>query len=109
MGETARGVVGLSEALVALREELMEAWWEGEGDDRRLRFQIAEPIELTMQAAVTVDAKGRAGVRWWLLDLGGEASRASVSTQTLRLKLAPIMYDPQTGQRTDQVEIDSER
>jgi hypothetical protein len=39
-----RGVVGLSEALIALREELLAAWQEGEGEGRRLRFRVHEPI-----------------------------------------------------------------
>lgn len=106
MAEKPRGVVGLSEALIALREELMAAWWEGEGPGRRLRFKIAEPIDLTIQAAVTNDVEGHAGVKWWLLDVGGGASRSAVSTQTLQLKLAPVMYDPQTKERLDEVEID---
>jgi hypothetical protein len=109
MGEKPRGVVGLSEALIALREELLAAWWEGKGPGRRLRFRIAEPIELTIQAAVTNDIEGHAGVKWWLLDVGGGASHSAVSTQTLQLKLAPVMYDPQTGDRIDEVEIDSQR
>jgi hypothetical protein len=70
MGEKPQGVVGLSEALIALREELMAAWWEGQGPDRRLRFKIAEPIDLTIQAAVTNDMEGHAGVKWLLLDVG---------------------------------------
>jgi hypothetical protein len=106
MGEKPRGVVGLSEALIALREELMDAWWEGQGKDQRLRFKIAEPIELTIEAAVTNDVEGHAGVKWWLLDVGGGASRSAVSTQTLQLKLAPVMYDRETGERLDEVEID---
>ena len=104
-----KGVVGLSEALIALREELLTAWQEGEGEGRKLRFRIPEPIELTIQAAVTVDAKANAGVKWWLLSLGGEASRESQITQTLHLKLAPVMYDEQTGQARDVVEIDAQR
>lgn len=104
-----KGVVGLSEALIALREELLTAWQEGEGDGRRLRFRINEPIELTFQAAVTHDQKANAGVKWWLLSLGGEASRGSEVTQTLHLKLAPVMHDPETGRATDVVEIDSPR
>ena len=99
----------MAEALIALREDLMAAWWEGEGADRRLRFKIAEPIDLTIQAAVTNDIEGHAGVKWWLLDVGGGASHTAVSTQTLHLRLAPVMYDPHTGQRTDEVEIDSQR
>jgi len=104
-------VVGLSEALIALREELLAAWQEGEGDggSRRLRFRVPEPIELTFQAAVTRKVGADAGVKWWLLSLGGEASRGSVVTQTLHLKLAPVMYDPDTGQATDVVEIDDAR
>jgi len=104
-----RGVVGLSEALIALREELLAAWQEGEGEGRRLRFRVPEPIELTFQAAVTQEGKANAGVKWWLLSLGGEASRGSQVTQTLRLKLAPVMYDPETGQASDVVEIDDTR
>ena len=104
-----RGVVGLSEALIALREELLTAWQEGEGDGRRLRFRIPEPIELTFQAAVTQERTAAAGVKWWLLGLGGEASRGSVVTQILHLKLAPVMYDQKTGQAVDVVEIDDAR
>lgn len=108
MGEP-KGVVGLSEALIALREELLTAWQEGEGDGRHLRFRIPEPIELTFQAAVSYDAKASGGVKWWLLSLGGEASRGSAITQTLHLKLAPVMYDPTTGQAREVVEIDDKR
>ena len=106
-----RGVVGLSEALIALREELLAAWQEGEGEGegRRLRFRVPEPIELTFQVAVTQEGRAGAGVKWWLLSLGGEASRGSVVTQTLHLKLTPVMYDPDTGQATDVVEIDAAR
>jgi hypothetical protein len=104
-----KGVVGLSEALIALREELLVAWQEGEGEGRRLRFRVAEPIELTFQAAVTQEGRAGAGVKWWLLSLGGEASRGSSVTQTLHLKLAPMMYDPETGRVTDVVDIDSAR
>jgi len=106
------GLVGLSEALIALREELLAAWQEGENGERggrRLRFRVPEPIELTIQTAVTKKAGANAGVKWWLVSLGGEASRGSEVTQTLRLRLAPVMYDPETGHAVDVVEIDSSR
>ena len=103
-----RGVVGLSEALIALREELLAAWQEGEGEGR-LRFRIPEPIELTFQAAVTQEARANAGVKWWLLSLGGEASRSSQVTQTLHFKLLPVMYDTKTGEARDVTEIDDTR
>ena len=96
--ERAEGYGGVVGGADRLREELLTAWQEGEGDGRRLRFRITEPIELTFQAAVTQERKANAGVKWWLLSLGGEASRGSEVTQTLSLKLAPVMYDPETGQ-----------
>jgi hypothetical protein len=106
------GLVGLSEALIALREELLAAWQEGETGgtgSRRIRFRVPEPIELTFQTAVTKKVGANAGVKWWLLSLGGEASRDSQVTQTLQLKLAPVMYDAETGDAVDVVEIDSPR
>lgn len=108
------GMVGLSEALIALRRQLLAAWQEGEeggaddGRPARLRFRIAEPIELTFQAAVTKDLSGSGGVRWWLFSLGGEASRSTEATQTVHMKISPVMYGPD-GQVTDTVEIDSVR
>jgi len=106
------GLVGLSEALIALREELLAAWQEGEDPEtggQRIRFRVHEPIELTFQTAVTKKAGANAGVKWWLLSLGGEASRGSEVSQTLRLKLSPVMHDPETGHVIDVVEIDSSR
>jgi hypothetical protein len=104
-----KDAIGLSTALIALREELLAAWQEGEGEGRRLRFRVPEPIELTFQVAATKEAKADGGVRWWILSLGAEASRSSVVTQTLQLKLAPVMYDPQTGQAFDEVQIGDAR
>jgi hypothetical protein len=103
-------VVGLSDALVALRRELVSAWTEGEGPGRRLRFRIPEPIELTFQVAVTKAGKGEAGIKWGLVALGGEASRGTAVTQTLSLKLDLLMYDEQ-GNPVDQdkVEISGRR
>jgi hypothetical protein len=100
--------VGLSEALIALREELITAWKEGEGPGQRLRFRVPEPIELTIQAAVSKDLGGEAGIKWWLLTLGAKGSRESTATQTLTLKLAPVMYD-EDGRPVDVVEIDDAR
>ena len=80
----------MSAAIVALRDELTQAWWDGQG--RLVRFKPS-PVELTLQVAVTSAGKGRAGVRWWLIELGGEASRESVVTQTVKVTLEPMMFD----------------
>jgi len=75
-------VVGLAEAIAALRQELTAAMAEGSEAD--MKFRLA-PVELSMQAAVTKDASGKIG--WHVLGLGG--SYSSESTQTLKLRLEP--------------------
>jgi Trypsin-co-occurring domain 2 len=86
------GWVGLAEAVEALRAALEEAIRAGQ--QRRVRFQI-EPVELTMQVGVTRAGKGAAGIKWHVLTLGGERSRETATTQTLKLRLAPVMFDEQ--------------
>jgi Trypsin-co-occurring domain 2 len=85
-----KGVVPLSAAIGALRDELTRAWWDGR--DRSVRFKPS-PVELTLQVAVTSAGSGHAGVRWWLIELGGEVSRESVVTQTVKMSLEPVMFD----------------
>lgn len=84
-----KGVVPLSAAIGALRDELTRAWWDGR--DRSVRFKPS-PVELTLQVAVTSAGTGRAGVKWWLIELGGEVSRQSVVTQTVKVTLEPKMF-----------------
>ena len=73
----AEGLLPLSEAIEALRGELVAAWRAGEGG--RLRFRPS-PVELTLQVAATRGGKGSAGVKWYLFSAGGEVSRASAVT-----------------------------
>jgi len=77
------GVVELAAAIEALRAELTDA--VGRGRDEPMQFRV-EPIELTVQAAVTKEANGKIG--WSVLGLGGLYE--SVVTQTLTLRLAPM-------------------
>jgi Trypsin-co-occurring domain 2 len=86
------GWVGLSEAIEALRAALLAAWWDGQR--HRVRFRV-EPVELTMQVGVTRIGKGAAGIKWHVLALGGERSKEAASTQTLKLRLAPVLFDEQ--------------
>jgi hypothetical protein len=88
--DSPKGVVPLSSAIAALRDELTKAWWDGR--HRSVRFRPS-PVELTLQVAVTSAGKGNAGVRWWLIELGGEVSRESVATQTVKVTLDPVMLD----------------
>lgn len=86
------GWVGLTEAIEALRAALVAAWWDGQR--QQVRFKV-EPVELTLQVGVTRTGKGAAGIRWHVLALGGERSKESVTTQTLKLRLAPVLFDDQ--------------
>jgi hypothetical protein len=85
-----KGAVPLSAAIGALRDELAQAWWDAR--NQSVRFKPS-PVELTLQVAVTAGGKGKAGVRWWLLELGGEVSYQSVVTQTVKVRLEPEIFD----------------
>jgi Trypsin-co-occurring domain 2 len=78
-----KAVVGLADAIEALRGELLAA--AEAGQDHVMRFSI-EPVELTVQVAVTKDANGKIG--WAVIGAGGGYEQ--VTTQTLTLRLAPL-------------------
>jgi len=82
--------VELADAIEALRDALVRAWWDGQNS--RVRFRV-EPVELTVQVGVTRTGKGAAGVKWHVLALGGERSRESATTQMLKIRLAPLLFD----------------
>ena len=82
--------VELADAIEALRDALVRAWWDGQKS--RVRFRV-EPVELTVHVGVTKTGKGAAGVKWHVLTLGGERSRETETTQTLKVRLAPVLFD----------------
>lgn len=91
------GAVSLSGAIEALRSELMTAWVSSQ--DSRLRFKPS-PVEVSLQVSVTSDKSAKAGVKWWLVEAGGEVSRQLASTHTVKLTLEPVFVDEQ-GQQTE--------
>jgi hypothetical protein len=96
--DTPQGGVRLSAAIGALRNELMQAVWTGQfpyelnGQRRWLRFKPAA-VELTLQLAVTTTGTAKAGVKWWLIEAGGELAREKATTQTVKLTLEPALFD----------------
>ncbi len=84
------GGVDLAEAVEALRSQLGRAM-DG-APARGLRFRPG-PVELTVQAALTKGMGGNAGIRWWLIQAGGDISRQSVVTQTLKISLQPVVVN----------------
>lgn len=93
--EAQKDAVPLAAAIAALRGQLTEAWRGGQHETVRFK---PSPVELTLQAVVTSAGKGSAGVSWWLLELGGEVSRQSVVTHTVKMTLTPQFFDAQTGE-----------
>jgi hypothetical protein len=83
IGGMADVTIGLADAIAALRKELLAAM--SEGNDAKMRFRMA-PVDLSLQVGVTKEAEGKVG--WHVLGLGG--SYASVTTQTLALRLEPV-------------------
>ncbi len=78
--------IGLSEMVVALRKELLEAQQLGEEQD--LRFRV-DGIEVELDVATTKKAGAQGGVKFWVYNASAKAELGEVSTQKLRLKLTP--------------------
>lgn len=79
--------IPLSEAIRALRRELVEAVREGEGEE--LRFALG-PVELELQLEVSKEAGGEASIAFWLVTVGAKGSRTQATTHTVSLTLTPI-------------------
>jgi len=80
--------VPLASAIAALRRELVAA--VSEGEDKGVRFALG-PIELEFQVEVSSEAGGEAGVKFWVISLGGKGSRTSGTTHTVHLTLNPVL------------------
>ena len=78
--------VPLAQFIKHLRNELQDA--EADGKDSALRFELG-PIELELEVGVTADLGGSFGVKVWVLELGGDASRSAQHRQRVKLSLIP--------------------
>lgn len=79
-------LVGLADAIKALRQELAMAMEEGQ--EKSVRFELG-PVEMEFLLQVTKDAGGSAGVKFWIVSLGGQAGISSGSTHRVKLALTP--------------------
>jgi hypothetical protein len=82
--------VDLAAAIKALRVALEEALTDGQSSAVRFR---ADPVELTVNVVVTKSRQGAAGVKWHVISVGGQRERELASTQTLKLRLTPVLLD----------------
>jgi Trypsin-co-occurring domain 2 len=80
--------IGLSEAIAAVRAELAAA--VEQGVDSEFQFPV-NGVQLEFHVAVTKTGEGRAGVRFWVVELGGAGSYAREEIQTVTVTLgAPV-------------------
>jgi hypothetical protein len=79
--------IGLPQAIRSLRSELALAMQEGEGED--LRFTMG-PVELEFLVQVTRARTGEAGVKFWVVSLGGSAGVTDSATHRVKLSLLPV-------------------
>jgi hypothetical protein len=86
--------VPLAEAIRALRREIVVASRAGKDED--VRFKLG-PIELEFALEVSREAGGDAGLKFWVVSLGGQAKRGSATTHTVKLVLTPAGGDVLVG------------
>ena len=76
----------LSQVIVKLREELLEA--QKQGEDKDLRFRV-EDIEVELQMVAEREGSGKMGVKWWVYNAEAAGKLSSQVTQKLKFKLKP--------------------
>ncbi|WP_426320078.1 trypco2 family protein [Microbacterium sp. E-13] len=80
--------IGLVETISALRAELAEAVENGRDTD--IQFPVTG-VEIEFHVGVTRGGEGNAGVKFWVVELGGSASLQQESVQTVTITLgAPV-------------------
>ncbi|SRR5258708_5297489 len=80
--------IGLAEVIDALRSELAVAVKKAQGQE--IQFPIGS-VQPEFQVGVTWDAEARAGVKFWVLELGASGNYANETVQKVTLSLeAPV-------------------
>jgi hypothetical protein len=79
-------MIELAEVIGELRRELQEVLNAGEGE--QLRFELG-PAELEATVAVEKSGGGGAKVRFWVIEIGGDAKVGEVTTHRVKLALQP--------------------
>ena len=82
--------IPLADAIKRLRDELVSA--AKEGADKDVRFRLG-PVQLDLEVAATYSGGGEAGVRFYLITLGGKAETSKARTHTIHLELHPLDAD----------------
>ena len=91
--------ITLSEAIQNLRSELLIAMQADATDE--LRFRLG-PIEMELAVEVTREATAKGGLKWWLVEAGGEGKRGSSATHKIKLTLETVGADGQRIKVSDE-------
>jgi hypothetical protein len=81
-------LIELAEVIRQLRLELDRARGAAEGED--LRFELG-PIDLEVTVGLEAVGGAEGKVRFWVVELGGDARATSTSTQRIKLTLHPTV------------------
>ena len=77
----------LAATIQALREELVDALGQSEGED--LRFALG-PVELDLQLTISQEGSTEAGVKFWVVSAGASGSSSKATTHSVKLTLVPV-------------------
>ncbi|MEM7714521.1 MAG: trypco2 family protein [Cyanobacteria bacterium P01_A01_bin.68] len=81
-------LIGLTELIKQVKQELLTTSPENEND---IPFLSVDSVELELQ--VTVKNEGNAGIKIYVLELGGKSSQDDV--QKVKVKLSPLLTKEQ--------------
>ena len=76
----------LAEVIADLRKELEQAI--DQAAEQKLRF---EPGVIEVELSVQIEAKGEAGVKFWVVTVGASAGQSR--THTIKIPLKPVSAD----------------
>ena len=89
----------LADFIEALRVELRAA---ALAKDPQLQFNVG-PVNVEFTLMTHHEGGGKAGIRFWVVEAGASASRASESTQKVTLVLTPVTASGESWQVADEV------
>jgi hypothetical protein len=93
-------VIRLADVISDLRSELYKAIEQAEPE--RLQFELG-PVELELSVAVEQSSEPHAKVRFWVVDVGVDASLSRTRGQTIKLTLHPSLTLPDGSTVTPKV------
>ncbi len=82
--------IGLKDAIEALRSELSESILVSEG--KEVRFEVGE-IEMEFQVAIEQATTGKGGIKFWVVEMGGDVSDKTSTVHKIKIPLKPVWKD----------------